>query len=501
MKQVIKRILFLLPALILQFLWYFLLLRFLSNWSTIINLLLTFFAVIFVLYIITKEDDGTYKILWLLAILGLPILGTVLYLMFGNKRTTRSLTKKLEPVQQRTKKLFDSSDLDEWSESRMKQTFSYVEKMSGFVTKKNEYVKYYPLGENLFEDLLVDLEKATSFIFIEYFIVEHGRMWDSIVAILEEKVKQGVDVRVMYDDVGSISTYSFSETRKLEEKGIRCVIFNPVTYIKGTLNYRDHRKMTIIDGSISYSGGINLADEYINDFEKYGHWKDIGFKLTGDPVKEYTRMFIDFWDAFSKEPIPDVFYESEEGKNVNFYDGYVLSYYDSPNRIENISNELFCELLNQATQKAYFYTPYLILGDKLLDAFKTAARRGVDIRIIVPGIPDKKLVYRMTQSFYFPLLESGVKIYQYDPGFVHAKASIFDGRVGTIGTVNLDYRSLFLHFENNSLFYKSSVLNDLEKDFLETQNKCTQMVLGENVKFSFIRWFINGILRVISPLC
>ena len=325
-------------------------------------------------------------------------------------------------------------------------------------------------------------------------------MWNSMVELLAEKARNGVIVKVLYDDFGSLMTYSGKEVRGLWEKGIECVPFNPLLFIKGTLNYRDHRKMLIIDNRVVFSGGINLADEYVNKKVKFGHWKDIGFRLEGRGVESYTRMFVQFWNSFAATPLSsDVLipYSDDEKEK----DGYVLSYYDSPLRSKAASNELFIELLSQAKSRAWFYTPYLILGDRLLDAITRATARGVDVRIIMPGIPDKKIIYRISRSFYTVLLEAGVKIYEYTPGFVHAKASIIDDDVCTIGTVNLDYRSLFLHFENNSLFYRSSILKSLECDYLETLAKCRPQILGKTFKATFFRWLVDGVLRIIAPLC
>ena len=372
--------------------------------------------------------------------------------------------------------------------------------MTGYPVLPCADTTYYPLGEFLWKDMVAALETAEKFIFAEYFIVEDGLMWDTMVEIMARKAAQGVDVRFLYDDFGSISTYSFENVRKLREKGIQCVVFNPVTKIKGTVNYRDHRKMLIVDGKTAFSGGINLADEYINRVEKFGHWKDIGFRITGAPVQNYTRMFTEFWNAFSKSKIPVHEPALPAVAETGGANGYVLSYYDSPVDAEDISNTLYVELLSQAERYAWFYTPYLMLGDTLMDAFVRAARRGVDVRIIMPGVPDKKVVYRMSRSYYAALLEAGVRIFEYTPGFVHAKGCVIDDVVGTIGTVNLDYRSLFLHFENNSLFCGAPLLADFKADFLATQEQCAERT-KDNVKKGFFKWVLDGILRIFAPLC
>ena len=284
----------------------------------------------------------------------------------------------------------------------------------------------------------------------------------------------------------------------LKSKGIKCIAFNPLFFIRGALNNRDHRKILVIDGNVAFSGGINLADEYINKINKYGHWKDIGFKITGESVKSYNYMFIEFWNAISNDKILlNVIDDTKKSQNE---DGYILSYYDSPAYKEPISNNLYIDLLSQAVDYAWFYTPYLILGDFLKEAIIKAAERGVDVRIFVPGIPDKKIVYRLSKSYYYPLIKAGVKIYEYTPGFLHAKACLIDDKVGTIGTVNLDYRSLFLHFECNSVFYKSSVLKCLKNDFVETKRKCKE-IKEENINKKFLHRTLDAILRIFAPLC
>ena len=502
MNKILSRVFSILPAVLLQCLWLYILFAWLAPWAAIINAALSVLALIFVLYIITKQDESTYKILWLLVILTFPLPGALLYLLFGNKRTTKPLKKRLDKSPLPDDKGDSSAAYEKLSSEniRLAQTFKWVENKTGFLPFENRTAKYYPLGDEMFPDMLEDMKKAERFIFVEYFIIENGLMWDSMVDILAERAANGVDVRVMYDDLGSISTYTRRDAEALKKKGIRCVSFNPLIVIKGTLNCRDHRKMLIIDGRVAYSGGVNLADEYINHIEKHGHWKDIGFRLTGESVGNYVRMFAQFWNAFAGEHIPDEYLTSLPAPDKSSSDGLILSYYDSPLRPDAVSNELYVDLLSQAKESAWFFTPYLMPGNALLDAFVRAARRGVDVRIIMPGVPDKKLVYRMSRSFYPVLLEAGVKIYEYTPGFVHAKACVIDGKVGAVGTVNLDYRSLFLHFENNSLFYRSSLLESLSEDFLATQQKCCERT-RENIGKGFGKWLVDGVLRIFAPLC
>lgn len=563
MRKILNRILIVIPAVALQALWLLLLTKWLAPYSTLIASLLSIVAVFLVLFIVIKRDESTYKLLWLLVILTIPLVGTLLYLCFGNKRTAKPLRRQLESVSKSNDPQplpIGETPFD--GEKRMEQTLRWLEEKTRYPLYRVEDVRYYPLGDDMFPDMLADLRGAKRTIFVEYFIVEPGHMWNSIVEVLEAKLKQGVDVRVMYDDLGCFSTFDFGNARELQERGIPCVPFNPLLALKGTANYRDHRKMLIIDNEIAYSGGVNLADCYINLERRYGHWKDIGFRLTGEPVRAFTHMFLTFWNAFGRVQdyeglsMPEVLAGEAvdamarlgtatvarpmtEGCEVaapaapvtgtaiaapvtgtaiagrpasatagrspvaapsRETDGYVLSYYDSPLNHEATSNRLYIDLLSQSTEYAWFFTPYLMLADDLMDAMLAAASRGVDVRIIMPGIPDKKLVFRMSRSFYQVLLNGGVKIYEYTPGFVHAKGSMFDDRIATIGTVNLDYRSLFLHFENNSLFYRSSVISEIKADFLATQEKCVEIKPYDARQYSY-RWAIDGLLRIFAPLC
>lgn len=502
MSKMLRRVLTVIPAAAVQALWILLLVKWLSPYAAYITLALSVAAVLLVLFIIIKRDETAYKILWLLVILTVPVAGALLYFLFGNRRTARPLRKRLRRVQDAGQPApLPCGGTPFEGEKRMEQTVRWLEHKTGYPLMRAEDVRYYPLGDAMYPDMLTDLRAAKKTIYLEYFIIEPGEMWQSIVDILAQKVREGLDVRVMYDDLGSISTFNFSNALALEKLGIRCVTFNPLLALKGTANYRDHRKMLIVDDAVAYSGGVNLADRYINREHPYGHWKDTGFRLTGAPVRSFTHMFLTFWNAFSLQkeepmPMPPAAAAAEPAAQ----DGWVLSYYDSPLNSEATSNRLYIDLLSQATDYAWFFTPYLMLGDDLLDAMLAAAQRGVDVRIIMPGIPDKKLIFRMSRSFYQVLLTGGVKIYEYTPGFVHAKSLVCDDRAATVGTVNLDYRSLFLHFENNSLFYRGSIVARVKEDFLATQSQCRAVEACDTKRYSR-RWIVDGVLRIFAPLC
>ena len=522
MKKILGRIFIVLPAITLQAMWYMVLLGFLNDLfnehlGDILNALFSILAVVFVTGIVAKRDESSYKLLWVMIIVAMPIFGAMLYFMIGNKNTGKRLKRKLNHSSLSLKKTFPTdneayiADI-KTQDLRIGQTLEHLTITTGFPTYKNDTSRYYSFGEEMFRDMCEDLKQAKEYIYVEYFIIQSGKFWDTLTDIMAQKVAEGVDVRVMYDDLGSIGTYSLSNIAGLSKKGIKCLPFNPFLFLKSQLNNRDHRKIMVIDGEIAYSGGVNLADEYINEIQKYGRWKDIGFRITGDAVSSYTYMFAEFWNAFSNEKIERQKIFKQKGNIVKGKEsstkkrcedtqnnGYLLPYYDSPMYKEHISNVLFTEILSVATDYVWFYTPYLILGDALYDAFIRAARRGVDVRIIMPGIPDKKIVYRISRSYYKDLLKAGVKIYEYTPGFVHAKAFIADDKIAGIGTVNLDYRSLFLHFECNCIFYKTDMIEVLKKDYLNTEAESVERTL-EDVDNGLLHNFVNNMFRIIAPL-
>lgn len=509
MKKILGRVLIVIPAVVLQIMWYYVVFGLLNDLfnehlGDILNAIFSILAIVFVTGIVARRDESSYKLLWVMLIIAVPIFGAVLYFVLGNKSTGKKLKKKLEQSAATLTDILPAGNelqLTKIKEDdlRIGQTLEHLSLATGFPVLKNNTSKYYPLGEYMFKDMCEDLRNAEKYIFVEYFIITPGKFWDTLTEIMTQKVAEGVDVRVMYDDLGSISTYSLSDMAELTKKGIKCVPFNTFLFIKSQLNNRDHRKIMVIDGEIAYSGGVNLADEYINEIERFGKWKDIGFRITGEAVSSYAYMFAEFWNAFSNDKIAREVIYRRNNVEIQEDNGYILSYYDSPMDEEHASNVLFTEILSVATDYVWFYTPYLILGDALFDAFIRAARRGVDVRIIMPGIPDKKMVYRLSRSYYMDLLKAGVKIYEYEPGFIHAKAFVADDKIAGIGTVNLDYRSLFLHFECNSVFYRADIIEKLKNDYLNTESESIERTL-EDIDKGLLYKLGNNFLRVIAPL-
>lgn len=336
---------------------------------------------------------------------------------------------------------------------------------------------------------------------MEYFIVEEGKMFDAVLNILKQKVKEGVEVRFMYDDVGSLTMLPFKYYQKLESYGIKCISFNHfVPFISAVMNTRDHRKITVIDGNIGFSGGFNLADEYINEKVKYGHWKDTGVMIKGEAVWNLTLMFLVTWNAsLNSFEDYDKYHPRHYSVDKIRLDGYILPYGDSPLDNKPVGKNVYLNMINQAQKYIYINTPYLIINDELKNALCLAVQRGVDVRIITPGIPDKKLVYKVTRSYYEILINEGVKIYEYTPGFIHAKNFVCDDKVATVGTINLDYRSLYLHFECGVYIYWTSAIKDIKNDFLKTIT-LSKEITQDDVMHGKFRGWTEAILRVFAPL-
>jgi cardiolipin synthase len=353
----------------------------------------------------------------------------------------------------------------------------------------------------MFQDMLEELKKAEHFIFMEYFIVEDGKMWGSILEVLEEKARAGLDVRFIYDDLGSVSLLPTGYDKQLEAKGIRCIAFNPfVPLLSLVMNNRDHRKITVIDGHTAFSGGVNLADEYINEKVRFGHWKDTGFMLKGEAVWNYTVMFLRMWNAFRHT---DTDYEAFRPQIYHpeafLSDGFVQPYGDTPLDDEVVAENVYLNILNQARDYVYIFTPYLIIDHEMNTALCLAAKRGVDVRIVTPGIPDKKVIFQLTRSYYPPLLKAGVRIYEYTPGFLHAKSYVCDDETAVVGTINMDYRGLYLHFECGTCFYRNSIVEQVKQDSLATMEKSRELALSDT-RQGFFGGLFCALLRVFAPM-
>ncbi|MDF2801616.1 MAG: cardiolipin synthase, partial [Anaerocolumna sp.] len=453
LKLFSTRILITSLLLIIQITWIVLFMIKLTSYSTWINASFTLLSILIILYIIRKDENAAYKIAWIILIMSLPLFGGLFYLFFGNKGLSKHMQSLLIKERLRVKEISlpDNSLLNKigHDNSRVMGTCKYLQDKSNFLVYSNTSVLYYPLGELMYQDMLLELKKAEKYIFLEYFIIENGVMWKGILDILTEKAAMGIDVRLIYDDFGSLFLLPNNFVKQMQHKGIKCIAFNRFRPILSlVMNNRDHRKILVIDGTTAFNGGINLADEYINKKDRFGHWKDSGLKLTGDAVQSFTFMFLEMWNAFykTKDSYEDYIITSLDLSKSDSV-GFVQPFSDTPFDNETTSENVYIELLSQAKKYVYIFTPYLIIDDEMKYALTMAAKRGIDVRIVTPGIPDKKIVYRLTRSNYAPLIKSGVRIYEYTPGFIHAKSYVCDDELAVVGTINMDYRSLYLHFE------------------------------------------------------
>ncbi len=456
-----------------------------------------------VIKIVASDDNPDYKIPWLLFVLILPVAGFMLYFMFYSRKLKKKYVKRLKEIKDRS---YRKNDKELFEKLKSESTGAYNQaKMLCNIAETHLFTNtkqtYFSSGEEMFSGMLKDLKRAEKFIYLEYFIIEEGIFWNSILEILKEKAANGLEVRIIYDDVGCMSTLPGNYSRILEKWGIEAT---PFSRLKGDadseFNNRSHRKLMIIDGYIGYTGGVNLADEYINKIKKYGHWKDTGIRLEGEAVNELTKLFwVDF--GINVKTVKKIKHNQFPGISVQEEKGYVVPFGDGPRPIfkRRVGKSVIQNMVNSSTKYMYMMSPYLIIDNDLCQDIENAALRGVDVKIIVPHIPDKKLVFAMTKSFYPRLMEAGVKIYEYKPGFVHAKNYICDGEYAMTGTINLDYRSLVHHFENGIWMYKCSSFSDMKKDMDETVKKSIR-ITPDMIKTTLWQRFIRSLIRIFAPL-
>ena len=460
-------------------------------------------SIIIVLYLINSKTNPSYKIAWIIPVLVFPVIGVALFLFCHFELSIKFVSKKLRNSRIKNKKYLqqDISLLKEVEKDN--KSFSnlskYLYDTCSYPVYKSSEIKYFKDGISKFESIIKDLKSAKKYIFLEYFIIEKGYMWNTILDILKEKVKEGVEVRVMYDGMCSFALLPYNYPKILEQYGIKCKMFFPIKLrLSVYQNNRDHRKICIIYGNIAYTGGINLGDEYINKKEKYGYWKDTAIRLTGGAVNSFIVMFLEMWNLdLKKEELYDNYLNDIKS---NDSDGYIIPYGDSPLDDYETGKKVYMDILNTANEYVDIITPYLILDDELLSAIIYASNRGVKVRIIMPHIPDKKLVYYLGRSYYKDLINNGVEIYEFEKGFTHAKMFISDNIKAVVGTINLDYRSLYLHFECACYIYKNKVIQDIQKDYNKTIQECIR-INKENVeKYNIFKRIIGRILRFLAPL-
>jgi cardiolipin synthase len=478
-------------------------LLYINSLGPYIYIILEAIALVSLLFVINSDYEYSFKLIWSIVILAVPILGVGLYLLIGNSKLTSKTLKKMYNVTEETNYLYkyDTTLKYKFENDSIQKQITYLTN-KGFPVYNNSKAYYLSWGEIKWQEMLAELKKAKKFIFIEYFIVEEGLFWDSILEILEQKIKEGVEVRVMYDDFGCISTLPKKYYKTLEKKGIKAIAFNPLKlYFSVRFNNRDHRKICVIDGNTGFCGGINLADEYINEKERFGIWKDTALLIRGSAVWSLTLMFLQNWNTHRKEDADFEIYRPDPPTlELRQSDEFILPYGDSPLDLEPLGRNVYINMINNAKKYVYITTPYLICDQTIMNSLCQAAENGIDVRIITPGIYDKKMVSWLTKDSYRPLLKSGVKIYEYTPGFIHAKVFVSDNDTATVGTINLDYRSLYHHFENGVFVYNNQVVWDIEKDFQETLAKCEKVSLTNLRSRSLIEQIVGKVLRLVAPL-
>ena len=458
-----------------------------------------------VIYIISCGVNPSYKIAWIVLILAFPVAGLTIYLLFGGNKISSYEHRKMQSIEAVTMQQLQQEEEPLWELAAARTpAFNharYLLSASGYPIYDDADATYFPSGESCYAAMLEELQKAEHYIFIEFFIIAQGKMWDPILQLLREKAAAGVDVRVVYDDFGCITRLPMRYAKKLREMGIRAHAFNPyVPILSARLNNRDHRKLMIVDGKTAYTGGVNLADEYINIGSKFGHWKDCGIRVKGEAAWSMTVMFLTMWDYVDH-------LEEDIGAFRPFYDdaadgtlGYVQPFADSPLDYEDVGATAFSGLIQSARERVWIMTPYLILDDKMSQALCRAAKTGVDVRIITPGIPDKRYVYAVTRANYDLLLEAGVRIFEYKPGFIHSKVCFADGMYAVVGTVNMDFRSLYLHFEDAVYLCGNEAVEQVEADFEDVFPVCREITYARSRRVGFWRRLVRTILRLFSPL-
>lgn len=461
-------------------------------------------SAILVVYILNKKGDPSFKLAWIIPILLVPVFGSMFYLFVKCQYGVKRINKRIQTLEEETS-IFLTQDMKVTSELtkediQVSNLAKYVGRLGKYPIYKNTTIQYFSLGEYKFKLMIKELKRAKKFIFLEYFIIEQGEMWDSIVNILEDKVKEGIEVRVMYDGTCSIGMLPYSYPEYIKSKGIACKMFAPIRPALSTQqNNRDHRKILVIDGETAFNGGINIGDEYINKITKYGHWKDSAVMIKGDAVNSFTMMFLQMWNVDEKEKEDYKNYIVSKNQIYNNAEGFVMPYGDSPFDEEQVGENVYLDILATAKRYVHIMTPYLIIDSEMIRALTYASKRGVDIKIILPHIPDKKLVFMLTKTYYHELIESGIEIYEYIPGFIHSKIFVSDDIKAVVGSINLDFRSLYLHFECATFFYATSI-KPVEDDFQDTLKMCKLISLQDCKNTNTLYKIGGSILRIFAPL-
>lgn len=500
MKKILERTFLIILSILIEFILSYKLMAYFYNEYYILQILITIISFLIVSNIVKNSKSIINDLLWIILILLFPLAGIFIYLMVKRSIKGSKLLKNIQKETKESLKYFQKDkEITAEINDKQKDILKYLNNFLNYPVSKNNQIKYYKDGEAFFPDFLTDLKNAKKYIFLEYFIISNeGTMWTQILNILKEKVKEGIEVRIMYDDMGCIPYLPENYPKYLESLNIKCVVFNKLKIYNGIfMNNRDHRKITVIDGKIAYTGGLNFSDEYINKLSRFGYWKDNAIKLEGDSVWNLTIMFLTLWNSYHKEDDNYLKFKTPSNKTIE-PNGYISCYGSVPLNGILEGEDVYLNIINKAINYVYITTPYLIIDTDMINALILAVKRGVDVKIIIPGIPDKKIVYELTNSYAKNLVENGVKVYTYTPGFIHSKIFVSDDNKATVGTINLDYRSLYLHFENGVYLEDVNEIKDIHNDVKEIIKESHQLT-KKDVTYNIYRRLWQSILRFFAP--
>lgn len=475
-----------------------------SEYFLYFNIILQAISIVTVVIIINRHSNPSYKLAWIVPILMVPLFGGLFYLFITGQMHTKRYFRNLAALEKEINGKYPQSneifaEISEKFPHRL-PIVKYINNVSDRNVYRNANAHYFPTGEEMYESMLTELQDAKKYIFIEYFIIGEGVMWDSILDILKKKAAEGVDVRVMYDGMGSMTTLPENYPKTLERYGIKCRIFSPFTpFLSALQNNRDHRKIMVVDGKVAYTGGANLANEYINIDFTPGHWKDMSVMIKGEAAFSFARMFLILWNHISgiREDISLFEPEFDEGEE---YSGYVMPYCDMPEDKFQIGEAVYLDIISRAKKYIYITTPYLVLDHEMVVALTNAAYSGIDVKMICPRVADHWYVKAVGYSYYKELLDAGIEIYEYTPGFIHGKTFCSDDEVAVVGSINLDYRSLYLHFECAAWFLNCPVVGAVCEDFEKTLEKCTAVKPEDCTPRNIFKRILNALLRLFAPL-
>ena len=503
-KNSVGRIFLAVLMLLVQFYWVWVLVTRLTEQYPVINIVISVFAVILVIAINENEKIMSLKAPTMILIMMAPVIGVLFFLLSEAMSNTIMMKRRFENNRMLTDSFIvpSSEVISSISEPSYARDFSYVQDHCRYPVYKDNEVTYYADTTKALESQIAEISKAQSFIFMEYHAIEDQESFEGLKSALFERAAAGVEVRILYDDLGSFVFINHDFIKRMEAHGIKCRAFNPIMpFFNLFINNRDHRKITVIDGKVGFTGGYNIADEYFNITHPYGEWKDAGVMIKGSSVRSLTAMFLEMWNSVSKKDVDesvDRFFPEVEAPSSG--SGFIAPFADSPLDDEPMGENVYINAINSAVYHVWFITPYLIISDELKRALQIAAKRGVDVRIVTPGKPDKKLIYQATRSYYAELISSGVKIYEFTPGFCHAKLCVADDKLAVVGTINLDFRSLYHHFENAVLIYDMPAIADIKKDFEETIARSCDVTSRYNVRQKGMIRVVQSLLRLVAPL-